>query len=168
MTVVLLGEPVAFARARLGKTGTHFTPAKQRNTMAALRIAAQQAMIQANYGMAVFDEPLRMDVEAQFPVPASWSRRKREMALRGEIRPSVKPDLSNILKLIEDACNRVVYRDDALIVEYGRARKVYSDQPKIIVTIQPITPAYRGPLSDMVHDIPDDDLDRAINAGAGK
>jgi Holliday junction resolvase RusA-like endonuclease len=136
VTVVLLGEPVAFARTRINGTGAHFTPTRQRNTAAALRIEAQQAMLVANHGMAVFDEPLRMDLTAEFSILASWSKRKRAAALVGEVRPGKRPDIDNLYKLAADALNGVVYRDDALIVE-ARLRKVYSGAPKIVITVQP-------------------------------
>src|SRR5689334_13123483 len=44
VTVVLLGEPVAWARTRINKSGALFTPARQRNNAAALKLAAQQVM----------------------------------------------------------------------------------------------------------------------------
>lgn len=160
VTVVLLGHPTAWARSRPRPGGGYINPAKQRNNAAALQVVAGQEMA----GRTPFDEPLRMDFEAQFEIPASWSARKRDKALRGELRPAKKPDLSNIAKQIEDAFNGIIYRDDALIVEYGRARKVYSDQPKIIVTIQPIAPPYsaviRG-VTDLENDVLDTMLDEA-------
>jgi Holliday junction resolvase RusA-like endonuclease len=53
----------------------------------------------------------------------------------GELKPGGRPDLSNMLKLCEDAFKAVVWRDDSLVVEQ-RTRKVYGSQPKIVVTIQ--------------------------------
>jgi Holliday junction resolvase RusA-like endonuclease len=134
LTVVLMGDPVAWARTRISKNGTLFTPARQRNNAAVLRPAAQEAM----NGRAPLDCPVRVDLQAEFAIPASWSRRKQESALLGELRPGKRPDLSNIAKQIEDAFNAVVFRDDALIVEYGLLRKVYSHQPKLVVTVRPI------------------------------
>ena len=106
---------------------------RQRNNAAVLRLAAQEAM----NGRAPFDRPVRVDLQAEFAMPGSWSRRKQEAALRGEVRPGKRPDLSNLCKQVEDALNTVVFRDDALIVEYGLLRKVYSDRPKLVVTVRP-------------------------------
>jgi Holliday junction resolvase RusA-like endonuclease len=167
VTVTLLGEPVAWARTRPGKQangsgGFAITPKKQRNNTAALQIAAMGEMV----GREPFDCPLRMDIEAQFAIPASWSPRKRERALRGELRPAKKPDLSNIAKQIEDAFNKIVYRDDALIVEYGKARKVYGVQPKIVVTVRPIDAApSRIP---GLASLPNSELDDMIDAEAAR
>lgn len=155
--VVLMGEPVAWARTRLGPNNVPFNPTKQRNNAAALQVVAMEAMA----GRDLFDCALRVDMEAQFSIPASWSQRKREAAMRGEIRPAKRPDLSNIVKQVEDAFNGVVYRDDSLIVEYGKLRKVYSGQPKIVVAIQPMFPI--PGLAEMRNDV----LDDMVDAGAG-
>lgn len=42
------------------------------------------------------------------------------------LRPDVKPDLSKLIRSTEDALSQVVYRDDALIVEYVRLGKWYA------------------------------------------
>lgn len=166
VTVVLLGEPVAWARTRPGRQangsgGFAVTPKKQRNNTAALQLAASVEM----QGRQPFDCAVRMDIEAQFAIPASWSDRKRDKALRGELRPAKKPDLSNCIKQIEDAFNKIIFRDDALIVEYGRARKIYSDQPKIVVTVQPIAPPYLNLIPGLA-DLPNDALEDALDAEA--
>lgn len=132
VTILLMGEPVAWARTRLGLRHVPFTPKRQRNNAATLRLAAQDVMA----GRAPLDCALRVDLSAEFGIPASWSKKKQAAALTGEIRPTKRPDLSNVIKQVEDAFNGVVYRDDALIVEYGRLRKVYSGSPKLVVTVR--------------------------------
>lgn len=134
VTISLLGAPVAWARARLGKQNVHYTPTPQRNCAAALRIAAHNAM----QGRKPFTGPIVMSLRAEFPIPTSWPKREQQAALLQKILPSKRPDLSNIAKLIEDALNTVVYRDDALIVRYDTLEKIYSDEPKIVVTIREI------------------------------
>jgi Holliday junction resolvase RusA-like endonuclease len=147
ITVWLLGEPVPYARMRLSKTGAHFVPAPQRNFAAVLRIEAGNAMLHAHAPM--FDEPLRMELLAEFGIPASWSKKKHGAAIRGEIRPGKRPDIDNLYKLVADSFNGIVYRDDALIVEV-RARKIYGVQPKLLVTVQP---AGMAPLCRARHEV---------------
>jgi Holliday junction resolvase RusA-like endonuclease len=137
VTVCLLGEPVAWARTRISKTGSLFTPRRQRNNAVALKLLAHQEMI----GRLPFAGPVGVNLTAEFAIPKSYSRAKRTAALLGEIRPAKKPDLSNIVKQVEDAFNGVVYCDDSQIVEYWTLRKVYSGQPKIVVTVTPIARA---------------------------
>lgn len=136
VTIVLLGQPVPWARAG-GRGSQRFTPTKQRNNAATLRMAAQQAMIEANHGIAVIDQPVRLDILAEMAIPASWSRRKKNDAIIGNIKPSGRPDLSNVIKQIEDALNGVVFCDDSLVVTL-RASKRYGVQPKLVITVAPI------------------------------
>ena len=134
LTIVMMGVPTAFARTRINRTGHHFTPAPQRNTAAALRMLAQTEMQAA--GIATYAEPIAMHLRAEFPVPASWSKKKKAAALLGIVRPG-KPDLDNVAKLASDALNHVAFVDDSLIAEL-RAEKRYSNEPKLVLTIRPL------------------------------
>lgn len=136
VTITVLGEPVAKARPRMTRTGRPYTPTTTRHYEALLRLAATREMA----GRAPFDEPVAMDFLATLPIPASWSQRKQQAAIRGEIRPGKRPDLDNLEKACADALNAVVFRDDSLIVE-KRSRKVYGPQPGIVVTVRPACPA---------------------------
>lgn len=174
VTIIVPGEPVAWARARpsFGRPGEFITPQKQRRYLEIARFQAVLAMA----GCAPFDCALRMDLESQFPIPVSWSKDKKRAALLGVIRPTKTPDIINIAKIIEDAFNGVLYRDDALIVEYGTLRKVYSNSPKLVVTVTPIAIAAehrpkrtaRAELESICADLPNDVLDDMIDAGAGQ
>src|SRR5271165_173073 len=128
--IVLLGQPVPWARTRSSKEGMRFTPTKQRNNAATLRKAAHDAMFIGGYQAVLrpmLDEPVSIDIIAEFAIPASWSNRKRNRAIIGELWPSGRPDLDNILKQI----------GDALIGEV-RARKIYGLQPKLVITVAPM------------------------------
>lgn len=75
---------------------------------------------------------------AYFPIPKSVSKKKRDAMVRGEIRPTKKPDRDNIEKIVFDALNEHAYKDDAQIVEGGFA-KVYTTGPgKVIVRMQEV------------------------------
>lgn len=134
VNIELAGEPIAWARTRISKSGVLFNPTKQRNTAAAFKIVAMAAM----QGRPPFDCPVAVSFFAYFPVPASWSGKKQKAALAGNIWPTRRPDLSNLVKLFEDACNGIVFRDDALIVSYLWLKKAYGPSPHISVTVQPI------------------------------
>jgi len=149
VTIILLGEPVAMARTRISRGGILFTPAPQRNAMAALRMAAQEAMQHA--AAEPFDEPVALTLLAEMRIPYTWSKKKQAAALLGEILPAKKPDLSNTVKLVEDALNTVAFRDDAQIVSIW-ARKVYGNQPKLVCTVSPVLlPAAPRPRANAAH-----------------
>lgn len=123
------GRARAFVRA--GHVG-HYTPEKTRSYESMIRGAAMDAMA----GRPPVDHPVTMEIAAFFSVPASWPKKRREAALGGETMPGKKPDLSNVVKAAEDACNGVVFLDDALIVE-SYAIKRYSDRPRLEIGVFP-------------------------------
>ena len=50
-----------------------------------------------------------------------------------------KPDNDNIVKVVQDALNEVAFHDDVQVVDC-QLRKFYSENPKLVVTIQEATP----------------------------
>ncbi|MEO7387415.1 MAG: RusA family crossover junction endodeoxyribonuclease [Gammaproteobacteria bacterium] len=92
---------------------------------------------QAMAGRAPLDEPVTMRLTVWMPVPTSWSQKKRSAALAGEIRPVVKPDLSNTTKSVEDGCNGIVYVDDRMITDLT-VSKYYGCRPGVAVVVQPL------------------------------
>ena len=81
------------------------------------------------------DEPLYMVVRAYYTIPASASKKKRQLMESGIIRPIKKPDWDNIGKVVADSLNQVAYRDDSQVAD-GLVRKFYSAKPRIEVIIQ--------------------------------
>lgn len=130
------GTPVAWARAGKGRGGISFTPAKQRNYGEIVRFAAHEAM----HGKQPTEGALTLTISVRLPIPASWSKSKQEQAAVGLIRPAKKPDWDNAGKIISDAMNGIVYRDDAQIVE-ARVSKHYDICPRVDVLVTPIASA---------------------------
>ena len=95
------GVPVAKGRARsFIRAGhvAHYTPEQTARYENLVKMAARQAM--GSW------EPMQGAVEMvlllHMPVPASWSQKRRTAALSGQVRPTTKPDCSNVLKAVED------------------------------------------------------------------
>jgi Holliday junction resolvase RusA-like endonuclease len=136
ITISLAGAPQGKGRARAFVRGGHvghYTPEKTRSYEGMIRTAAMDAL----GSRPPLDEPIEFVLRAVFPVPASWSARKQQQAIAGQIKPGKKPDLDNIAKAWNDALNGVAYRDDALIVRMA-LEKHYGPQPLVMVTVQPI------------------------------
>ena len=85
-------------------------------------------------GFTMIEGPCVLDIIAYFEVPKSKSKKFREAALSGLERPTKKPDLSNIIKGIEDALNGLVYKDDSSIVSL-KIQKYYSEFPRVEIEI---------------------------------
>lgn len=77
-----------------------------------------------------------LGVRAYLPIPASKPKKWKAEAIAGNIRPMKKPDLSNIVKFLEDCMNGVFWRDDAQIVGYlPMTGKYYSHAPRWEITV---------------------------------
>ena len=82
----------------------------------------------------LFTDPVRLELTCEVAIPKSWSKKQQQRALCGEIRVTTRPDLTNMLKLAEDALKGVVWRDDSLVDEQ-QTKKRYSAQPKVVITV---------------------------------
>jgi Holliday junction resolvase RusA-like endonuclease len=133
ITVIVSGEAVAKGRPRMTRRGFAYTPAATRKYEAHARLAAQLAM----GDQAPLRGPVRIELIVELPAPASWSNKRRLAALTGLMLPTSRPDLDNYVKSALDAINTIVVNDDSQIVDMY-ARKKFSEQPKLIVTVFPI------------------------------
>lgn len=137
LVVRLPGPPRGKGRPRMRvitpKAGRSFagvyTDAQTRNYEGMLRQVAAVAM----GSRPLLSGPLMVTVRALFPVPASWSRRKRSDALGGLLRPTGKPDADNLMKVI-DSCNGIVWNDDSQVVDM-RVIKRYSEKPSLAIFV---------------------------------
>jgi Holliday junction resolvase RusA-like endonuclease len=136
ITIVIDGAAVAKGRPRMTRRGITYTPAATRKYEAHGRLAAQLAM----EGRTPIAVPVRMVAQVELPIPSSWSQRRRSAAIAGDIRPTSRPDIDNYLKAAMDAINEIVVADDSLIVELD-ARKRYGADPKLVLTIHPLSAA---------------------------
>lgn len=136
IVVRLSGPPRGKGRGRAVSTpmgARVFTDDKTRKYESQLRYAAQQVMA----GAAPLAGALMVIMTVRFPIPSTWSKKKRAMAMAGTIRPCVKPDWDNTGKL-SDALNQICWLDDKQIVD-GRVIKLYSGLPGLTVEIHEIT-----------------------------
>lgn len=83
------------------------------------------------------DAMLDMRIMAYYGVPKSVSKKKKALMLEGKIRPTKKPDMDNVMKIVADSLNQVAYKDDTQIVD-AQCRKFYSVKPRIEVIIKQI------------------------------
>ena len=131
---VVLGEPVAQGRPRFSRQGGFakaYDPAKSRDYKQYVRlVAAQDAPAVPVTGAVI------LSLKIYRAVPKSMPKYKREAALAGVLRPTTKPDVSNVLKGVEDALKGVWYADDSQIVGYGALGKWYAERPRIEIVMQ--------------------------------
>jgi len=73
-------------------------------------------------------------IEACMAIPDSWSKKKRQAALTGDLMPTGKPDFDNISKVVCDALNKIVWKDDSQII-VSSFRKYYGPYPGLIISV---------------------------------
>lgn len=103
------------------------TPAKTRSTEAMVREFAANAMA----GGPLLEGALQMFLVIWLERPKSWSRRK----VAESPFPTGKPDLDNVVKLIGDALNGIVWHDDSQIVDLHVARRFSTDGERVVVSV---------------------------------
>ena len=134
------GTPVGKGRPRAARRGAGvvmFTPEKTAGYEALVAATAAAALACDALAHQLLDGPLEAVLEMRFPAPASWSKAKRARALAGAEWHTSKPDADNVAKAILDACNGVVFRDDAQVVVLI-ATKAFSEEPGVRVVIREV------------------------------
>lgn len=131
VTFTIKGQPMGKQRPKFSTYGGFvktYTPKETVNYETLVKMSY--------YGLQYFgDEPLKVTIKAYYQIPKSYSKKKRLMAINGELRPITKPDCDNIAKIICDALNSVAYDDDKQIVELV-VQKYYAEEPRTEVTIE--------------------------------
>lgn len=86
------------------------------------------------------DEPLELWVNAEYPIPGSWSLKKQKEAADplGNLFPTVKPDFDNVAKIIADGLNKVAYYDDKQIVDCIIKKRYTTRSPRVVINIRTI------------------------------
>lgn len=133
VTFDVLGEPRGKGRPRFSRSGPYvrtYTPAETAAYENLIRLAYQQA-----HG-PLFDKskPLSLHLWIYMKIPESASKTRKLQMIRGEIRPTKKPDIDNVLKAVLDGLNTVAYHDDVQIVQIC-AQKFFSDRPKLTIVL---------------------------------
>ena len=89
-------------------------------------------------GQYMGEKLIKVEIQAFYPIPKSWSKKKRNDAIFERIRPTTKPDCDNTIKVVLDALNGVAYYDDKQVVSVS-CDKYYGETGYLRVKIQEIT-----------------------------
>ena len=136
VSFVVPGEAVGKGRPRVTTIGGHarmFTPTKTANYETLIALAAQTAM----NGRDLIAGPVLMELKIIVSVAQSWSKKKRAEALAGEVKPTKKPDIDNVLKAICDGINGIVFKDDVQVTNVSMSKK-FGETPGVLVRVVPL------------------------------
>lgn len=130
------GPPVGKGRPRAAPGGRVHSPKGTIEAESRVHVYGRQAMGETAPWPA--GTPVALTIEAVFPIAVSWSKRKREAARAGSIRPTRTPDPDNIVKLVSDALEGVLWVNDNQIVDVA-VRKTFGDVPGMWISARAIT-----------------------------
>lgn len=135
MRFIVNGMPQGKSRARTVRNKytekVHsYTPEKTQSYEDLIRWAYKEAG-----GEYMGEKALRIDIAAYFPIPQSFSKKKRSDAFIGILKPTKKPDCDNIIKVVLDALNGVAYHDDKQVTGVS-CIKFYEEEGCLDIHIQ--------------------------------
>lgn len=129
LNFTISGNPMGKQRTRTMK-GFSFTPAKTVNYETLIR----EIFIIKYPDHKIIDSAVSLHIMAYYPIPKSISKKKKGLMLSGEIRPTVRPDCDNVVKIFADALSGLVYKDDNQVIDL-EFHKHYSESPRCEVVI---------------------------------
>ena len=128
----IAGHPVGKGRPKIST----LTTKKKKKIVRAYtpkRTADYEKMVQAAYlikygeGKLFGEVPLEMEIEAVYAVPKSYTKKRTEKCIKGLELPTKKPDADNIIKVIADALNKIMYPDDRFITKVSITKRYICD-----------------------------------------
>jgi len=120
------GDPTALARPRVGKRCV-FDGQRQLKVNAKIYIESQY-----DDKPLINNKPLHLDVIFFLRTPKSKKLATQYLKKSYHI---FKPDLSNLIKFVEDCITGTIYYDDCLISSIT-AKKIYDENPRTEFTIE--------------------------------
>ena len=130
----VLGVPIPKGRPkfrRLGSFVTAYTPAKTKKAEAVIAKAFKERF--PHFQLPDSDKVM-LRVIFFMPIPKSTSKIRRKQMIEKSEYHTKKPDLDNLVKLVQDALNGVAWKDDSHIV-FTQAIKCYGETPKTDIEI---------------------------------
>lgn len=115
-------DPYGKGRHRFTRGGFCYTPKETKEYEKYVR----HIIVEARGSQRPFQSAAYMIFHAGVKIPKSFSKKKRALALSGELEPTKKPDLDNIEKAILDACNKIAMEDDKQVTKVYK-EKFYSE-----------------------------------------
>lgn len=120
------------ARPRFTMNGKHtYTPDTTKNFEHLIKLDFQKM-----YGkIDITENPIEVNIVVKHKIPKRISKKIRKNILYTPC--TVKPDIDNIVKLIMDSLNGLVYKDDKQVFKVT-AIKVYAEEDEIFIGIDEV------------------------------
>ena len=129
MNFTIPGAPISKKRPRFSRVrGVYDVQSREKKKVQCILIS----QMRKNNVLSPVDEKIRVEMSVHTALPSKTSQ-KGLKSLIGKGDPR-KPDLDNFVKFYLDAMNKIVYRDDSLVVKI-LCEKIYSEHPRVEINI---------------------------------
>ena len=117
------GTPVPKGRPRFARRGKFVSTYSPKTTVDYETKVAEVAQL-AMGSSEPLETPVGAYIYITLPIPASYSKKRKQDCLSGQERPTKKSDIDNYCKAVFDGMNGIVFLDDSQIVSL-HSTKVY-------------------------------------------
>jgi Holliday junction resolvase RusA-like endonuclease len=118
--------PTAKERPRLGKHGNVYTPPKTKSAEEEISYLLKVALLRT--GNKITNKPVFVKLIFQYPYP-------RGKTQKDKLYKTTRPDLDNLIKLVMDSMNELIFYDDNQVVRL-ESEKIYSDKQGIDIKVR--------------------------------
>lgn len=128
----VIGEVVGKERPRVNMyTGSIYTPGKTKD----YEFLIQQYFKMKYPNYQTLEGRISIEIIAYLKIPKSTNKVKKQEMLDNKISPTKKPDVDNIAKVILDAMNKFVFKDDNQVAKIS-VEKRYGEEEKIEILVE--------------------------------
>jgi len=127
--VVLPGVPLAWKAPYISSRGAWSVRTPILNQL--------KDVVRNSYKGPFYTEAFAMDAIFYMPIPKSFSKKKKALALAGSLRPATTPDVDNCRKFASDVVQGIVMSNDSIVVD-GRSCKFYDVEPRTVIRLYTI------------------------------
>lgn len=115
ITYIIPGCPLPLSRARMGR-GRMWDSQKQEKFSFAIHLTNQHE------NRSLYHGPLHLDISFFMPIPKFVAKKRKYITQSGNYHIGI-PDLSNLIKFVEDAATGILFADDSIIASLCVSKK---------------------------------------------
>ena len=135
---IIPGPPQGKARPKVTRTKNGFS-----HTYTPDKTVAYEELVRQRFRQAWKQQgipfpgtiPVRVIITAYFQPPKSAGQTKRADMLAGICKPTKRPDVDNIIKIVLDALNGFAWHDDAQVTTVYVLKTYTDDEPHVKVSL---------------------------------
>jgi len=130
ISIEIEGKPIAWKAARVLKSGRTYSEHTKRKQ-------GIQWELKSKFDGPLLEGPIHLSLSFYFLPAKKASKKDKANMLKGLIHYTKKPDVSNLVKFIEDCCTQTIWVDDRQIISVT-AEKSYDTRERTEIFIEEV------------------------------